>query len=57
MQENGFIAKLLFPAGAQDIPLGTTIAIMVDDRSMIAAFSGDYVEGGAAPKAVKATGI
>ena len=42
MQENGFVAKLLFPAGTKDIPLGTTIAILVEDKSMIAAFAGDY---------------
>lgn len=39
MQEEGFIAKLLFPEGAKDIPLGTAIAIIVDKESDIASFS------------------
>ena len=30
MQENGFLAKILFPAGTKDVPLGTTIAILVE---------------------------
>lgn len=42
MQENGFIAKLLFPAGTKDIPLGTPIAILVEDASQVAAFAGEY---------------
>lgn len=51
MQENGYVAKLLFAAGSKDIPLGTTIAILVEDKSMIAAFAGDYssAPSGAAP--------
>lgn len=39
MQENGFVAKLLFPAGAKDVKLGTCIAILVDKESEIAAFA------------------
>jgi len=30
MQENGYVAKLLYPAGAKDVPLGTIIAILVE---------------------------
>jgi len=30
MQENGFVAKLLYPEGAKDVPLGTIIAILVE---------------------------
>ena len=41
MQEEGYIAKLLFPAGTKDIPLGTPIAIVVDEKEDIAKFK-DY---------------
>ena len=41
MQEEGFVAKLLYPDGAKDIPLGTPLAIMVEDEEDIAAFA-DY---------------
>lgn len=39
MQEEGFIAALLYPEGAKDVPLGTPIAILVDSEKDIAAFS------------------
>jgi len=38
MQEEGFIAKLLYPEGAKDIKLGTPIAILVEKEKDIAAF-------------------
>ena len=41
MQEEGYIAKLLFPAGTKDIPLGTPIAIVVDSKEDIGQFK-DY---------------
>ena len=41
MQEEGYIAKILYPEGAKDIKLGQVIAIIVDKESDIAAFS-DY---------------
>ena len=39
MQEEGYIAKLLFAEGTNDIPLGTTIAILVENEADIAAFA------------------
>jgi pyruvate dehydrogenase E2 component (dihydrolipoamide acetyltransferase) len=54
MQEDGFIAKLLFPEGAKDIPLGTPIAILVDNQKDIEAFT-NYAAGGAQPAAAKPT--
>ena len=39
MQEEGFVAKLLYPAGAKDVKLGELIAILVDKESDIAAFA------------------
>lgn len=44
MQEEGFIAKLLFPEGAKDIKLGTPIAILVENQKDIAAFT-EYAAG------------
>lgn len=38
MQEEGFIAKLLFPEGTKDIPLGTPIAIVVENKDDVAKF-------------------
>lgn len=53
MQEEGFIAKLMYPAGEKDVPLGQTLAIMVDDEADIAAFA-NYTEDGAAEPVVEA---
>lgn len=41
MQDEGYIAKLLFDEGTKDVPVGTPIAILVDDEDDIAAFK-DY---------------
>ena len=48
MQEEGFVAKLLYPEGAKDVKLGEVIAIIVENKEDIAKFK-DYK--GAAPKA------
>lgn len=56
MQEDGYIAKLCYPEGAKDVPLGEPVAILVDDPKDIPAFA-DWVKGGkvsAAPKVVEA---
>ena len=52
MQEEGFIAKLLFPEGAKDVKLGTIIAIVVDSKDDVAKFK-DY-SAGSAPQAAAA---
>mmetsp|Transcript_87489 Transcript_87489/g.120540 ORF Transcript_87489/g.120540 Transcript_87489/m.120540 type:complete len:103 (+) Transcript_87489:625-933(+) len=51
MQEEGYVAKLLFPEGAKDVPLGDIIAVLVDSKDDIAAFS-DYT-GEAPPVAAE----
>ena len=38
MQEEGYVAKLLYPEGAKDVPLGAQIAILVENKEDIAAF-------------------
>ena len=52
MQEEGYVAKLLYPAGAKDVKLGELIAILVDKESDIAAFA-DY-SGQSQPQAAAA---
>jgi pyruvate dehydrogenase E2 component (dihydrolipoamide acetyltransferase) len=39
MQEEGYIAKLMYEEGTKDIPLGGVMAIMVDDLADIPAFA------------------
>jgi pyruvate dehydrogenase E2 component (dihydrolipoamide acetyltransferase) len=51
MQEEGYIAKILFSDGAKDIPLGTALAILVEKESDIAQFKDYKSESAAAPAA------
>jgi pyruvate dehydrogenase E2 component (dihydrolipoamide acetyltransferase) len=56
MQDEGYIAKLLYPEGAKDIPLGSAMAIVVDNEEDIAKFA-DYTAadlGAATPAPAKA---
>ncbi|CAH6722357.1 dihydrolipoyllysine-residue acetyltransferase component of pyruvate dehydrogenase complex, mitochondrial [[Candida] jaroonii] len=39
-QEEGYLAKILLDAGAQDIPVGKPIAVYVEEKGDIAAFEG-----------------
>eukprot|EP00798_Chlamydomonas_sp_ICE-L_P028174 gene28174-31271_t len=41
-QDDGFLAKIVYPDGAKDIPINTVIAIIVEEKELIAAFA-DYV--------------
>ena len=50
MQEEGYIAKLMYPEGTKDIDLGKAVAILVDDPADIAAFE-NWSEGGASASA------
>jgi pyruvate dehydrogenase E2 component (dihydrolipoamide acetyltransferase) len=38
MQEEGYLAKILFPEGSKGIPLGTALAILVEKKEDIAKF-------------------
>ena len=49
MQEEGYIAKLLFPEGAKDVKLGTVVAIIVDSMDDVSKFK-EYSAEGSAPK-------
>jgi pyruvate dehydrogenase E2 component (dihydrolipoamide acetyltransferase) len=50
-QEEGYLAKILAPEGSRDIPVGTTVALLVEDQADVEAFK-DYTPG-AAPAAPK----
>lgn len=52
MQEEGYIAKILFPEGAKDVKLGTVVAIIVDNKDDVSKFK-DYSAG--APAAAPST--
>lgn len=41
MQEEGFVAALLYPEGAKNVELGKVVAILVEDKADVAAFA-DY---------------
>jgi|FrelakmetLWP11LW_1041352.scaffolds.fasta_scaffold22158_2 pyruvate dehydrogenase E2 component (dihydrolipoamide acetyltransferase) len=55
MQEEGYVAKLFFEAGAKDVPLGTAMAIIVDRKEDIAAFSNYNGSSSGAAKAAPAS--
>lgn len=43
--EEGYLAKIFYPAGAKDVPIGKLICIIVENESDIAAFK-DYKDDG-----------
>ena len=45
------MAKRLFPEGAKNIALGSTVAILVKDKALVDQFKDYKEEGGAAPAA------
>ena len=47
MQEEGYIAKILFPEGAKDIKLGTAMAILVENKEDIEKFKDFKSDSGA----------
>lgn len=57
-QEDGYLAKILLEAGAQDIPVGKPIAVYVEDADSVPAFENFTAEdagdsGASAPPAAK----
>ena len=54
MQEEGYVAKLLFDAGAKDVPLGAPVAIIVENKEDVAAFANYDGSGPAAAAAAPA---
>jgi hypothetical protein len=53
-QDDGVVARLLMPAGSKDIPVGTVLAVMVEDKESVPAFK-DYSPS-SSPGALVASG-
>jgi len=49
MQEEGYVAKILYADGAKDVALGEIIAILVEDEDDIAAFANYTGDASSAP--------
>lgn len=52
MQEEGFIAKLLYPEGSKDVKLGEVVAIIVESKDDVSKFA-DFKAGAPAAAAPK----
>jgi biotin carboxyl carrier protein len=44
MQEDGYLAKILLPEGAKDVPVGQIVAILVDSADKVKAFENFTLE-------------
>lgn len=53
--EEGFLAKILIPAGSKDVPIGKLLCIIVENKDDIAAFENFVPEETATPAAVSIT--
>ncbi|CAN8003946.1 unnamed protein product, partial [Ixodes pacificus] len=49
--EEGYLAKIIIPAGTKDVPLGKLLCILVSDEADVAAFKDFVDDGTAAPAA------
>jgi len=49
MQEEGYVAWIGYEAGAKDVPLGSPMAIIVENKEDIAAFANYDGSGASAP--------
>lgn len=43
--EEGYLAKIMYPAGSKDIPIGKLVCIIVESEADVAAFK-DYKDDG-----------
>ena len=50
-QDDGFVAKLLRPSGSKDIPVGTALVVLVEEKEHIGDFKDYKVEGAPAEAA------
>lgn len=50
--EEGFLAKIVLPAGSKDVPIGKLLCIIVENKEDVAAFKDFVPEDDAAPAAV-----
>lgn len=47
--EEGYLAKIMVPAGSKDVPIGKLVCIIVENQADIAAFTNFQDDGKAAP--------
>lgn len=47
--EEGYLAKILYPGGSKDIPVGKLVCIIVENQEDVAAFKDFKDDGGSAP--------
>ena len=52
--EEGYLAKIIIPAGAKDVPIGKLLCIIVEEEADVAAFK-DYVPSASDSAATKAS--
>lgn len=52
--EEGYLAKILVPAGTKEVPIGKLVCIIVENEADVAAFKDFKDDGGAAPPPPKA---
>ena len=57
MQEEGYVAALLYPEGAKDIDLGKIVAVIVDSKEDVAAFANYSAESASAPASAPAAEV
>lgn len=50
--EEGFLAKIVLPAGTKDVPIGKLLCIIVENKEDIDAFKDYVADEGAAPASV-----
>ena len=46
--EEGYLAKIMIPAGSKDVPIGKLVCIIVEKAEDVAAFKNFQDDGGAA---------
>ena len=54
MQEEGYVAALLYPEGAKDVELGKIVAVLVDSKEDVAAFANYSADAASAPASAPA---
>lgn len=54
-QDDGFVAKLLKPSGSKDIPVGTPLIVIVEDKEYMDDFKNYEAEGAPAEAAAAPT--
>lgn len=54
-QDDGIVAKILYPAGSKDVPVNTVVAVLCEEAADVGKFA-DYAPGGAAASSLAPAG-